>query len=348
VLVSDFDFHLPDDLIAQEPPRERGTSRLMVLRRQSGETTSAAIADLPAFLRDGDLLVVNDTRVFPARLLGRRVPSGGAVECLLLKRLDGHRWDALVHPGQKLRVGERFVCEGAGGRLHGAIVTREGFGRRTVVLETAGGEVDAVIDAIGHVPLPPYIRRADRDADRERYQTVFARHRGSVAAPTAGLHFTPELLRAIEARGVERTHVTLHVGYGTFKPVRSGAVEDHVVDPEPYEISEDAARLVNLALDMGRRIVAVGTTTTRALEDAATTSVDGRVRAGRREATLFIRPGHQFRVVGGLVTNFHVPRSSLLILVSAFAGRELVLRAYERAVAERFRFYSYGDAMLVV
>jgi S-adenosylmethionine:tRNA ribosyltransferase-isomerase len=348
VLVSDFEFHLPEELIAQEPPAERGTSRLMVLRRDSGHTTSTTIADLSAFLRSGDLLVVNDTRVFPARLLGHRVPSGGAVECLLLRRLDEHNWDALVHPGQKLKVGAGFVCEGAGGRLLGEVVAREGFGRRTVTLSAGDRDVNAVIDAIGHVPLPPYIKRGDRDADRERYQTVFARSRGSVAAPTAGLHFTPALLDELGARGVQLTQVTLHVGYGTFKPVRADRVEDHVVDPEWYEISDDAANRINRALDEGRRVVAVGTTTTRALEDAAQASGDGRVRPGRREASLFIRPGHRFVVVGGLVTNFHVPRSSLLMLVCAFAGRECVLRAYERAVAERFRFYSYGDAMLIV
>ena len=348
MLVSDFDFHLPDHLVAQEPPAERGTSRLMVLSRATGETTSTTVAALPGVLRPGDLLVVNDTRVFPARLIGRREPSGGAVECLLLRRVDARHWEALVHPGQKLKVGARFVCEGAGGRLAGEIVGRESFGKRVVSLDAESGDVDAVIDAIGHVPLPPYIKREDRSADRERYQTVFARQRGSVAAPTAGLHFTPALLEALDARGVQRAQVTLHVGYGTFKPVRAEHVEDHVVDPERYEISGTAAAAIHRALDEGRRIVAVGTTTTRTLEDAARASPDGRPQAGAREAALFIRPGHEFKVVGGLVTNFHVPRSSLLILVSAFAGREHVLRAYERAVAERFRFYSYGDAMVIL
>lgn len=348
MLVADFDFHLPDDLIAQEPPRERGTSRLMVLRRESGETTSTTVADLPAYLDAGDVLIANDTRVFPARLLGHRVPSGGAVECLLLRRLDPERWQALVHPGQKLKVGARFVCEGPGGRLDGEIVGRDGFGQRTVALRVANGDVDAVIDAIGHVPLPPYIKRGDRDADHERYQTVFARHRGSVAAPTAGLHFTPDLLARLDARGVERATVTLHVGYGTFKPVRAEQVEDHVVDPERYEISQRTAQAISRAQDAGRRIVAVGTTTTRALEDAARVSGSGRVEAGSREATIFIHPGCPFRVIGGLVTNFHVPKSSLLMLVSAFAGRDHVMRAYERAIAERFRFYSYGDAMLII
>ncbi len=346
VLVSDFDYHLPEDLIAQEPPRERGTSRMMVLQRGTGEVSSARIADLPGYLRPGDVLVANDTRVFPARLLGHRVPSGGAVECLLLGRVDQDHWDALVHPGQKLKIGARFVCEGAGGPLTGEIVRREGFGKRRIALRAESREVEAVIDAIGHVPLPPYIKRADRSEDTERYQTVFARHRGSVAAPTAGLHFTESLLREIDAVGVERVSVTLHVGYGTFKPVRAERVEDHRVDPERYEIPQAAADVINRALDEGRRVIAIGTTTTRALEDAAIAG-GGRVAPGRRDATLFIHPGHPFAVVRGLVTNFHVPRSSLLMLVCAFAGREHVLRAYERAVAERFRFYSYGDAMVI-
>lgn len=352
---SDFDFHLPDDLIAQAPPSARGDSRLMVLDRRTGATTCTTVAALPRLLRAGDLLVVNDTRVFPARLLGHRVPSGGAVQCLLLRRLDAERWDALVHPGQKLRVGERFVCEGAGGRLHATILERIGFGRRVIGLQAGDGAVDTLIDAIGHVPLPPYIKRPDTAADRDRYQTVFARARGSVAAPTAGLHFTPALLQAIEAVGVERVAVTLHVGYGTFKPLRAERIEDHVVDDEEYEVSVDAATRIDLALAEGRRVIAVGTTTTRALESAALRAEadDGpggvpRVAAGRRPSSLFIRPGHRFRVVSGLFTNFHVPRSSLLVLVSALAGRDRVLAAYEEAVMRRFRFYSYGDAMLIV
>jgi S-adenosylmethionine:tRNA ribosyltransferase-isomerase len=352
VLVSEFDYHLPAELIAQAPPEERGSSRLMVLNRQTGEMHDTTVSDLPSWLRPGDLLVVNDTRVYPARLLGHRVPSGGAVECLLLRRLDEARWEALVHPGQKLRAGERFVCGGPGGSLTGTILERHGFGRRTISLSASAGEVDAVIDAVGHVPLPPYIRRPDVSSDRDRYQTVFARTRGSVAAPTAGLHFTPALIDALAGKGVEWATVTLHVGYGTFKPVRAEDVDDHVVDPEAYEVTVDAADRINAALAAGRRVIAVGTTTTRALESAAragqSPSAPWRVEAGRDEASLFIRPGHAFRVIGGLVTNFHVPRSSLLMLVCAFAGREQVLRAYEEAVARRFRFYSYGDAMLIM
>jgi S-adenosylmethionine:tRNA ribosyltransferase-isomerase len=356
MLISDFDYHLPDELIAQQPPPTRGTSRLMVLDRAAGTTTCTMVAELARFLRAGDLLVVNDTRVFPARLLGHRVPSGGSVECLLLRRIDARLWEALVHPGQKLRVGERFACEGAGGRIEGEIVARHGFGRRTVALDAAGAPLDEAIDAIGHVPLPPYIKRPDADSDRDRYQTIFARERGSVAAPTAGLHFTPDLLAGLDAIGVRRAQITLHVGYGTFKPVRVERIEDHEVDEEQYEISGAACEAINGALADSRRIVAVGTTTTRALESAALRaeqedsggSERTRVLPGRFRAQLYIRPGHRFRAVGALFTNFHVPRSSLLILVAAFAGRERVLETYREAVAQRFRFYSYGDAMLIV
>jgi S-adenosylmethionine:tRNA ribosyltransferase-isomerase len=346
MLVSDFDYDLPADRIAQEPPSERGRSRLMRLDRETGETAVGEIGDLQGLLQPGDLVVVNETRVFPARLLGRRVPSGGRVECLLLARLDSDRWDALVHPGQKLKPGTRFRCEGEGRALNAEVVAQHTFGRRTIRLATSDGtDVDTVIDAIGHVPLPPYIHRADRPADRERYQTVFARHRGSVAAPTAGLHFTSALLEALDRRGVEIARITLHVGYGTFKPVRVDTVEEHIVDPEPYDISQAAAVQINRALDEGRRVVAVGTTTTRALENAGSS---GRVTQGADVASLFIYPGYEFRIVRGLVTNFHLPRSSLLFLVSAFAGREHVLAAYRRAIDEGFRFYSYGDAMIAL
>jgi S-adenosylmethionine:tRNA ribosyltransferase-isomerase len=346
MLVSEFDYELPTELIAQAPPAERGASRLLVLDRARGTTARASIADLPRFLRAGDLLVVNDTRVFPARLLGRRDPSGGAIECLLLARLGEDRWDALVHPGQKLKPGRRFVCEGAGGRLYGEILAQHTYGRRTVRLWTATGtSVEDLVESIGHVPLPPYIHRPDTSADRERYQTVFARQRGSVAAPTAGLHFSELLLGALERAGVELVSITLHVGYGTFKPVRVANVEDHVVDPEDYDIPPSAAERINEALAEERRVVAVGTTTTRALETAI--DANGRVRPGPGTSHLFIYPGFRFTVVGALLTNFHLPRSSLLMLVCAFAGRERLLAAYAEAIAHRFRFYSYGDAMLV-
>jgi S-adenosylmethionine:tRNA ribosyltransferase-isomerase len=362
VKVSAFDFPLPDELIAQQAA-PRGESRLLVLHRATGDVEHTRMRDLPRYLSTGDLLVVNDTRVFPARLLGHRVPSGGAVECLLLAREDGRApddlheqiWAALVHPGQKLKPGAhiRFDCppqsaDARGGVLMAEILERRFFGRRQIRLWVEGdGTVDALVDAIGHVPLPPYIRRPDTAADRERYQTMFADARGSVAAPTAGLHFDRALLDALDAAGVERTAVTLHVGYGTFKPVRAETVDDHVVDPEPYVVSPDAAAAIRRAHDEGRRVIAVGTTTTRALEDASERG-GGRVAAGAGEATLFIHPGHEFRVIGGLVTNFHLPKSSLLMLVAAFAGRERVLDAYRQAVEARYRFYSYGDAMLIL
>ena len=367
--VSEFDFELPENLIAQAPAEERTRSRLLVLDRPSGATEHGVFSDLPRFLRPGDLLVVNDTRVFPARLLGRRDPSGGAVECVLLARLDdgavgdavsergrpdgqvaapgSQLWDALVHPGQKLRPGRRFVCAAPGTTLHGEIVAMHTFGRRTVRLWCeSGAPVDQAIERLGHIPLPPYIHRPDTPSDRERYQTVFARARGSVAAPTAGLHFDEALLSALAHAGVECVAVTLHVGYGTFKPVRVEQVEDHVVDPESYEIADEVAARIDAARAEGRRIVAVGTTTTRALETAAQAG-GGRLHGGRGVSHLFIHPGFRFQVVGALVTNFHLPRSSLLMLVSAFAGRERVLAAYREAVARRYRFYSYGDAMLV-
>jgi S-adenosylmethionine:tRNA ribosyltransferase-isomerase len=351
--VSDFSFALPDELIAQSA-LPRGESRLLNLDRDSGQIRHGHIRDLPGELRAGDLLVVNDTRVFAARLLGRRVPSGGAVECLLLgapiDREPGGsaRFEALVHPGQKLKPGGRVRFEGAAGGIDGEILERRFSGRRIVRLSPdAGHDLDGLVDAIGHVPLPPYIHRGDEVADRERYQTVYAHDRGSVAAPTAGLHFTPQLLDTIAARGVTRAAVTLHVGYGTFKPIRTDIVEQHVVDPEPYQISGETADAIAAARAEGRRIVAVGTTTTRALEDAAVRG-EGVVRAGRAQAEIFIHPGFRFQVIAGLLTNFHLPESSLLMLVSAFAGRERVLAAYEEAVRERYRFYSYGDAMLIV
>jgi S-adenosylmethionine:tRNA ribosyltransferase-isomerase len=353
-----FDFNLPHELIAQEA-LPRGESRLLVLDRASGAVRHSTVRALPSLLHAGDLLVANDTRVFPARLLGHRVPSGGAVECLLLAREEGQTWTALVHPGQKLKPGAIVRFEHAAGVLIAEVLERQFFGRRRIRLWAEGGQdVDTLVDAMGHVPLPPYIHRPDTPEDRERYQTVFASPRlaqarsgqaarGSIAAPTAGLHFDQALVTAIEAAGVQRATVTLHVGYGTFKPVRTDEVEAHVVDPEPYEISPGAADAINRAVGEGRRVVAVGTTTTRALEDAARKG-GGSVTAGRAEADIFIHPGFDFRVISGLLTNFHLPKSSLLMLVAAFAGRERVLAAYEEAVAQRYRFYSYGDAMLVI
>jgi len=365
----EFDFDLPPELVAQEPAAERGGSRLLVVDRASGVLTHSRVAALPEFLRTGDLLVVNNTRVFPARLLGHRVPSGGAVECLLVRPVSqtgsqtvsqmgsqtvcdpicgtAHVWEALVHPGQKLKPGARVVFEGIH-TLHGEILERRFFGRRLVRLWTEdGSSVDAAVDAIGHMPLPPYIKRDDRPDDRDRYQTIFAQARGSIAAPTAGLHFTPALTAALAARGIETAEITLHVGYGTFQPVRVERVEDHRMESERYEISDAAAAAIGRARAEGRRVIAVGTTTTRTLE-AVARDHDGTVVAGSGETDLFIYPGFTFRVLSGLMTNFHLPQSSLLMLVSAFAGRDLVRRAYDAAIAERYRFYSYGDSMLLL
>ena len=344
--LSDFDYELPAELIAQEAAPVRDAARLLRLDRGTGARSHHCVSDLDALLEPGDVLVVNDTRVVPARLLGRREPSGGAVECLLLRRIDGDRWDALVHPGQKLRVGSRAVFEGGGRCLELEVLQRHHHGRRTVRLTADDGAVDAAVEAIGHVPLPPYIRRADRAIDAERYQTVYAAARGSVAAPTAGLHFTPALLERLGARGVERHAITLHVGYGTFEPVRTEEVEAHSVAAERYTVPVSTAAAVNRALDEGRRVVAVGTTTTRTLE-AVARACGGRLEPGAGETDLYIHGDFDFQVVGGLLTNFHLPRSSLLLLVCAFAGREAILAAYRDAVERRYRFYSYGDAMLI-
>jgi len=354
MLVRDFDFDLPSELIAQEPAADRSGARLLHLPRHTGAITHSVVSALPGLLRAGDLLVVNNTRVFPARLLGRRVPSGGAVECLLIARLDpgedsggGERWEALMHPGQKLKPGAEVVFDGDA-LLHGEVLDRRFFGRRVIRLWTDGGSsVQDVVDRIGHVPLPPYIKRDDRMSDRERYQTVFADARGSIAAPTAGLHFTDALVTALGDRGISLVEITLHVGYGTFQPVRVEHVEDHRLEPERFTMSEAAAQDINDALDQKRRVVAVGTTTTRTLE-AVALQHGGRVAAGSGTTGLFIFPGFDFKVVTGLLTNFHLPQSSLLMLVSAFAGRERVLAAYGEAIRERYRFYSYGDAMLIL
>jgi S-adenosylmethionine:tRNA ribosyltransferase-isomerase len=379
MLVRDFDFDLPHALIAQEPAVDRSGARLLYLPRTTGPMVHSAVSALPSHLQSGDLIVVNNTRVFPARLLGRRVPSGGAVECLLVAPLeedvvsafppppkatarlaeapDGReggrrtksdeRWEALVHPGQKLKPGARVIFEGAV-TIHGEILERRFFGRRTVRLWTDDGSaVQDAIEQVGHVPLPPYIKRDDRASDRERYQTVFARSPGSIAAPTAGLHFSEPLLAALRTRDVSIADITLHVGYGTFQPVRTEHIEDHRVEPERYEISEQTAKTINEALEARRRVIAVGTTTTRTLE-AVAREHGGRVVAGGGTTGLFIYPGFDFKVISGLLTNFHLPQSSLLMLVCAFAGRERVLAAYREAIAAGYRFYSYGDAMLIV
>ena len=345
--VADFDFDLPERLIAQHPPANRGESKLLVLDRQSGSITHTSFQALPDFLRRGDRLVLNDTRVLPARLLGRRVPSGGAVECLLLQPVSGGEgtaeWEALMHPGQKLHPGARVEFAQDDIAIEGEVLAQHYHGRRTIRLST-GGDLLTAIERIGHIPLPPYIRRPDTSEDRERYQTVYARERGSIAAPTAGLHFTQALLSTLEDQGVHLVRVTLRVGYGTFKPVRAEEVEAHKVDPESFVVSSAAASELAEAKQDRQRIIAVGTTTTRVLE---TLSPDN-LHEISGETDLFLHPGHRFRMIDGLITNFHLPRSSLLMLVAAFAGHERVMAAYREAVAHDYRFYSYGDAMLIV
>ena len=393
MLVSDFNYHLPEELIAQQPLPDRGGARMLhlVRSRQQVEAAATSIAraaaaavrngaaselrdaffrDLPELLRPDDLVVFNNTRVFPARLFARRSgeraqpvsprnPASreflrGRVEVLLTRQSSEHpeEWQALVRPGRKIGVGERlsFFAEGGeqdGGKaeLEAEVIARGDFGERTLRFVPVSDFFDR-LERIGHVPLPPYIARADEPADRERYQTVYAHARGSVAAPTAGLHFTPEILARLAERGIETAEITLHVGLGTFQPVHAEQVEDHQLHRERFQVSEAAAAVIRRAAQAGRRIVAVGTTTVRTLEYCARQS-GGEMRAGSGEADIFIYPGFQFRVVGALLTNFHLPQSTLLMLVAAFAGREPTLAAYAHAVRERYRFYSYGDCMLI-
>jgi S-adenosylmethionine:tRNA ribosyltransferase-isomerase len=342
--VSLFDYELPRELIAQEPAEPRDSSRLLVLDRGSGAREDRRFGELVELLRPGDCLVANRSRVIPARILGVAVQGGGPVELLLLRPVGGDQWEAMVWPGRRCRLGARL--ELAGGAARARVVGEGREGTRVVAIE-GPWPVRELLERHGLPPLPPYIARHDapKPEDRERYQTVFARDDGSVAAPTAGLHFTPELLARLERRGVAVHYLTLHVGPGTFRPLRAERVEEHRVEAEPIDIPAATVSAIALAKRAGHRVIAVGTTTTRALEWAA--GDDGSVRGGAGEADLFIRPGHRFRVVDALVTNFHLPRSSLLVLVSAFAGRDVVLEAYRHAAASRYRFYSYGDAMLI-
>ena len=361
--LAEFHYNLPRDLIAQEPLPERAASRLLHLDRSSGTYRDRWFRDFPSLLRSDDLLVFNNTRVFPARLYGRR--SGrkaqpisphnraardfltGRVEVLLTRRISQqpNEWECLVHPGRKIDVGEQLFF-GSHTELQAEIVGRGSFGKRRLRFQPVP-DFDGLIERIGHVPLPPYIDREDRPSDRDRYQTIYARQPGSVAAPTAGLHFTKEILNQIRERGIETTEITLHVGLGTFQPVRVDEVEDHRLDRESYAISEEAAAKINRARLERRRVVAVGTTTVRTLEDCSRRAGKGSLEAGTGEAELFIYPGYQFECVGGLLTNFHLPQSTLLMLVCAFAGKQTVLAAYQHAVEEKYRFYSYGDCMFV-
>jgi len=351
--LSDFDYPLPRELIAQRPLEDRAASRMLVLYRQEGRWEDRMFRELPGFLGPGDCLVLNDSKVFPARLLGHRAgvralrvgkknPARkrhlqGLVEVMLLRPQAGDPsvWQALVRPGRKMHLGERVRFDE---ELAAEVVARGELGERTLRFNYAG-DLYQKLDRIGHVPLPPYIRRPDEPRDRERYQTVYAAHTGSVAAPTAGLHFTPEILEQCRAVGADVAYVTLHVGLGTFQPIHTETIEEHRLHPESFEISEETARKLREA----RRLVAVGTTSVRTLETLAP-DFGGRVG----ETALFIYPGFRFQATGALLTNFHLPRSSLLVLVCAFAGQELALKAYRHAVEARYRFYSYGDCMLVL
>jgi S-adenosylmethionine:tRNA ribosyltransferase-isomerase len=362
VLVSDFYFELPQERIAQEPLADRAGSKLLQLNRSTGEWKDLVFRQFPSLLRLTDLLVFNNTRVFPARLYGHRAGlkalalspddpasrefSRARVEVLLTRRLsrEPNEWECLVRPGRKIGVGERLFF-GAADELQAEVTARGEFGERRIRFFPVRDFFEQ-LERIGHVPLPPYIDRIDSAQDRERYQTVYAQAPGSVAAPTAGLHFTPEILAEIKARGIETAEITLHVGLGTFQPVRVDRVEEHTLHSESYAISDEAADKVNRALREGRRVIAIGTTTVRTLEFAAQLG-DGKLSAGFGEANIFIYPGYKFQIVQGLLTNFHLPESTLLMLVGAFAGRENVLRAYAHAIAQEYRFYSYGDCMFV-
>ena len=343
--VSAFDYELPAELIAQEPLPQRDASRMLIVDRQNQSWTDSHFRELPQQLGPTDLLVINNTRVFPARLVGHREPSGGRVEILLVRELETDVWEALVKPGRRLRKGAEVSFDGA--HLTAQLLDQPGKELRQLRLQSLN-PLNSVLDEFGQMPLPPYISRPSGSSalDRERYQTLFAKARGAIAAPTAGLHFTPEVLAEIAAHGTRLAEITLHVGYGTFEPVRVDDTEQHQVAAERYQIDGGTAQAINETRARGERVIAVGTTTTRALESAVNES--GNLNATQGSATLTIVPGYRFRVVDALLTNFHLPCSSLLMLVSAFAGHQLILDAYHHAVASRYRFYSYGDCMLVI
>lgn len=359
--VSEFDYHLPQELIAQRPLAERDSSRLMLIDRARQTFSDHTFRELPALLQPGDLIVFNNTRVFPARLLGTRRGVGaqpvgrnnprvreflqGEVELLLTRNEGGDVWQGLVHPGRKVRVGETLIF--GSGALEAEVLGRGERGVRRVRLRARNGSVDEQIEKCGHVPLPPYLGRPDDEEDRRTYQTIYAKIPGAVAAPTAGLHFSQTVLDALRERGIETEEITLHVGPGTFRPVTVERVEDHTMDAEWFDISPGAAAAIQGARDAGRRVIAVGTTCTRTLEHVARQN-SGRIVPAQGETSLFITPGFEFRAIGGLLTNFHLPRSTLLMLVCAFAGRDLILSAYQHAIVEKYRFYSYGDCMVIL
>ena len=339
MLLSDFDYNLPEELIAQTPCQQRDHSRLMVLNRKDKSISHKHFYDLKQYLKKGDTLVFNDTKVIPARLIGHRAKTGGKVEVFLLRRTEGNRWETLVKPGKKAQIGniiefsDELSCE---------VIDHTDFGGRIVEFKF-DGIFEEILDHLGETPLPPYIH--EKLADKNRYQTVYARENGSAAAPTAGLHFTKELLEEIKAMGVNLAFVTLHVGLGTFRPVNVDNIEDHVMHKEFYHIEKEAADIINNTKKNGGRVIAVGTTSIRTLESAA--KEDGTIEPIADETGIFIYPGYKFKIVDAIVTNFHLPKSTLIMLISAFAGREYVLSAYEEAVREKYRFFSFGDAMFI-
>jgi S-adenosylmethionine:tRNA ribosyltransferase-isomerase len=347
MLLSDFDYDLPEELIAQEPLERRDASRMLILDRQAQRFQDATFAEFVDQVHPGDLIVVNNTRVFPARLIGRREFSGGRTEVLLVREHENSVWEALVRPAHRLKPGDRIVFGNSDVTAELLEISANGM-RRLRFTNPGGVDLETFLDDHGQTPLPPYIRRpaGTTAGDRERYQTVFASERGAIAAPTAGLHFTSEVLSTLRARNVPIVEITLHVGYGTFEPVRVDDVQNHQVAAEFFNVSDEAAQAINTTRANGGRIIAVGTTTTRALESSV--NEQGEIESGARETTLTITPGFKFRVTDALLTNFHLPRSSLLLLVSAFAGCELTLSAYRHAIAQRYRFYSYGDCMFVI
>ena len=343
MLISEFDYDLPPELIAQEPLAERAASRMLVVDRAGHSFNDKKFIELPSLLGKGDVLVLNNTKVFPARLFGQ-TETGANVEVFLVKENENGIWEALARPARRLRGGKRIVF---GNRLAAEVLVKTSHGRVFIQFET-DGDLYQILDEIGKTPLPPYIKRESDaiDADRERYQTVFASQRGAIAAPTAGLHFTPDVLETIRDRGVAVAEITLHVGYGTFEPVRVDDLSAHSVSPETYEINAETAEILTAAKTDSKRIIAVGTTTTRALETTLT-KFDNFV-AGSHSADLTITPGYKFKAIDALLTNFHLPQSSLLVLTSVFGGHELIMNAYRHAVAAKYRFYSYGDCMFIV
>ncbi len=343
MLISEFDFELPENLIAQEPLQKRENSRMLVLDRAAKTIGDAHFYDLTKFIKAGDVIVLNNTKVFPARLFGE-TETGAKVEIFLVEKRENEIWEALAKPAKRLKTGKKIVFNE---NLSAQVLDRTEEGR-IVLAFSANGDFDAILDEIGKTPLPPYIRRDDGnfDQDRERYQTVFARERGAIAAPTAGLHFTPEILNEIKNLGATVAEITLHVGYGTFEPVRVEDLSEHNVLPENYEISVETAEILNKAKAENRRIIAIGTTTTRCLETSA--NKNGKFIAENSKADLTITPGYKFKAIDGILTNFHLPKSSLLVLVSTFAGHGFIMNAYAHAVASQYRFYSYGDCMLIL